>query len=224
MTKIGQRAIRWMKAQIATSFPGRAGFCLGTVRRAFDAPGMLNATPAGGTAKMAWDRANNRQEFDGDYDAVPAGWPFCYAGGSKGYGHIVVTAGNGKAYGTDGKRFRIGHVDLISLKQPVVAWGMRPLGIIGDINGKYLGPLPPRINYVSIANLRPGREHEDVVQFKKAAHRFLGTSPHPLESERFGRHSKRLSRQVYAKLGWRVQQPELPGAAMLERIGLHVRL
>lgn len=138
-------AVTWMKDRVHTSFPGRAGFCLGTVRRSFGAGGGTH------DAQDAWDQAKSKHKFTGSYAKVPANRPFFYSGGSRGYGHVVVTAGNGWAYGTD--MCHSGRICLHRLSDPVTKWGFRPLGYTDDINHKVIvkpTPKPVEKNVVTL--------------------------------------------------------------------------
>lgn len=149
LTRLQRNALAFMEAQSQHPTQDWARMCLGVCRRAFGAPMMRNAIPIGGTAVMAFHRAKTKHSFDGDYDAVPAGRLFVFEGGTKGAGHIVVTAGNGWCWTND--EVRTGHIDRARLEWAETRWGMHPLGIIDDVNTKVIFEAP---DWVSLGMLR----------------------------------------------------------------------
>lgn len=158
--RMGQKALDKAVAFHKSGYPGRVGFCLGTIRRCFGVPGMQNVSPAGGTAKLAWDRANHRHPFRGSYKAVPAAVPFFWRGGSKGYGHIAISAGDGKCWSTDVKR--PGKVDLVTLASITNNWSsFTPLGWTEDLNGVRIAAQLPEVSFQNIQRAATTKKYKN---------------------------------------------------------------
>lgn len=81
-------------------------------------------------ATTAWKNTNDRHP--GDKTNIPRGAAVYWTGGSKGYGHIALSLGNGKVRSTDsGGRGKVATVDLGWVER---TWGMPYAGWAWDIN------------------------------------------------------------------------------------------
>lgn len=81
-------------------------------------------------AATAWKNTNDRHP--GDKTDVPRGAAVYWTGGSKGYGHIALSLGNGKVRSTDaGGRGRVATVDIGWVER---TWGQKYAGWAWDIN------------------------------------------------------------------------------------------
>jgi hypothetical protein len=81
-------------------------------------------------ASTAWRNTNNRHP--GDRTNVPRGAAVYWTGGSRGFGHIALSVGNGKVRSTDaGGRGKVATVDLGWVER---AWGLDYAGWAWDIN------------------------------------------------------------------------------------------
>jgi hypothetical protein len=81
-------------------------------------------------ATTAWKNTNDRHP--GDRSDIPRGAAVYWTGGSKGYGHICLSLGNGKVRSTDaGGRGRVATVDIAWVER---TWGMPYAGWAWDIN------------------------------------------------------------------------------------------
>jgi hypothetical protein len=83
-----------------------------------------------GDAATAWRNTNDRHP--GDKTDIPRGAAVYWTGGSKGYGHIALSLGNGKVRSTDaGGRGRVATVDIGWVER---TWGQTYAGWAWDIN------------------------------------------------------------------------------------------
>lgn len=81
-------------------------------------------------AATAWRNTNDRHP--GDKTNIPRGAAVYWTGGSKGYGHIALSLGNGKVRSTDaGGRGRVATVDIGWVER---TWNMPYAGWSWDIN------------------------------------------------------------------------------------------
>ena len=82
-----------------------------------------------GTAAIAWFNTNHR--FPGDRNP-PRGAPVFWTGGSRGFGHIALSLGNGKIRSTDvGGSGNVATVDLGYIERN---WHERYMGWAWDLN------------------------------------------------------------------------------------------
>lgn len=120
-------AIAWMKDQDAKNSTGWKGYCLKACRTAWDLPG--------GTADADQWWADCPDEYKHPWDdAPPLGMPIYWEIGA--HGHICLSDGTGKMYGTDIPVVdQIGHADTGA---PQSQWGAKPVGWANWLNGAVL--------------------------------------------------------------------------------------
>ncbi|HEX2361407.1 MAG TPA: hypothetical protein VHI11_04980 [Jiangellaceae bacterium] len=81
-----------------------------------------------GTAAIAWSKTKYRHS-----SIPPKGVPVWWTGGSRGFGHVAISAGGGYVISTDsGGRGRVGRT---SIRHITKAWGQQYRGWTEDING-----------------------------------------------------------------------------------------
>jgi hypothetical protein len=168
----------------------------------------------------SWRMAKHKHPFDGKWNDVPANRPFYYSGGSRGFGHIVVTAGNGWAYGTDIPRS--GQVGLHRLSAPTVLWGHPPLGYTDDINGKVIAHTPPsppkpKIDLSAVTHaVKHGGSVANGVRLKKAVAAEVGPGKMNMASPALGRRFRNRYRKLQHK--WYGTGDGVPGPISLTRL------
>jgi hypothetical protein len=110
-------ALAWARSQ--RSFP--TGMCLKFVRTCY------NVQPAYATAAIAWSKTRYRHA-----STPPKGVPVWWTGGSRGFGHVAISAGGGYVISTDaGGRGRVGRTSIAHITN---AWGQTYRGWTEDIN------------------------------------------------------------------------------------------
>jgi hypothetical protein len=125
VTRFGEDASDWGLHQRAIEASGWAGECLVFVRSCFDVPAHF------GSAAEAWHGANVRHATSNGA-SVPRGVPFFWTGGSRGFGHIVLSLGGGNCLSTD--FIQTGHVDIVRIDNITHGWGQDPMGWTEDVN------------------------------------------------------------------------------------------
>lgn len=111
-------ALSWAKAQ--DKF--QSGMCLKFVRTCY------KVGPKYATAAIAWSKTRYRHT-----SVPPKGVPVWWTGGSRGFGHVAVSDGNGYVISTDtGGKGRVGRT---SIKHITNTWGQTYRGWTEDING-----------------------------------------------------------------------------------------
>lgn len=122
-----REAIAWARDQAQTGAAIYGGYCLKFVRES------LNIDARYSCATEAWQQANKKHPVaNGSH--CPRGVPVFWTGGPKGYGHVVLSVGDGKCYSTD--IYRAGHVDLTTIDGITRAWGnLDFVGWAEDLNG-----------------------------------------------------------------------------------------
>jgi hypothetical protein len=130
------------------------GHCLVFVRT------MAGIAAKYGSAAEAWANARKRHTNG----TPPAGAAVFWTGGSHGYGHVAVSAGDGKIWTTDiAGPGKVSKEDLGIVKSK---WGLRYVGWTEDVNGVTLNIVspPPRLSLSEVRwaathnNLMPGSE------------------------------------------------------------------
>jgi hypothetical protein len=95
--------------------------CLKFVRTTYNVP------PQYATAAIAWSKTRFRHS-----STPPAGVPVWWTGGSRGFGHVAISAGGGFVISTDtGGRGRVGRTSIAHITN---AWGQTYRGWTEDIN------------------------------------------------------------------------------------------
>lgn len=81
------------------------------------------------SAAVSWYEADRQHAGDRN---PPTGAPVFWTGGSKGYGHIALSVGNGKIRSTDIPSGKVATVDLDYVER---FWGQKYMGWSEDLNG-----------------------------------------------------------------------------------------
>jgi hypothetical protein len=116
-TRSVSSALLWARSQ--RSFP--TGMCLKFVRTCYNVP------PQYATAAIAWSKTKYRHG-----STPPKGVPVWWTGGSRGFGHVAISAGGGYVISTDsGGRGRVGRTSIAHITR---AWGQTYRGWTEDIN------------------------------------------------------------------------------------------
>lgn len=123
-------AVSYARRQADSNAWWRVGLCLKFTRTCFNVAAMQNATPAGGYALLAWQRAKYKHGVGSK--RPPAGVPVFFDGVGR-YGHVAVSAGGGYVYTTDYPLLnRVRKVPITAIE---LAWGCYMIGWTEDING-----------------------------------------------------------------------------------------
>jgi hypothetical protein len=110
-------ALSWAIAQ--RCFP--TGMCLKFVRTCY------NVEPKYATAAIAWSKTRYRHST-----TAPNGVPVWWTGGSRGFGHVAISAGGGFVISTDtAGRGRVGRTSIAHITS---SWGQTYRGWTEDIN------------------------------------------------------------------------------------------
>lgn len=147
-------AVAYAKSQADNRVWWRVGLCLKFTRTCFNVAAMQNASPAGGYALLAWERAKHRHGVG--VKRPPAGVPVFFDDLGR-YGHIAVSAGGGYCYTTDYPTLnRVTKVPITSIER---GWGCRYIGWTEDINGVrvWRPPLLDLSDVAKCARTEPGR-------------------------------------------------------------------
>lgn len=169
MTRSPKDAVAWAKGQHQDPSRSWLGMCQMFVRMSYDVgPGFRTAT-------AAWDGANERHPLT-DGNRAPRGVPFYWKGGSRGYGHVALTVGNGLCWTNDARRS--GKIDLVRINDITRQWGQQPVGWAQDINNVHIWSFPTvdLSDLVAAAEMDPARRTggttagaaADVVRFERA--------------------------------------------------------
>lgn len=216
LPRTGSNAVEF--AESINSWP-REGLCLNFVRTCLRVDAMKNASPPGGTARLAWDRSPSKHTSRHN---IPLGAPVFFFG--LGWAeHITIYTGSDDVRTTDYPYARrVTTVDIDTLE---ARWACYYKGWSEHLNGVRVVPLSalPSYDYVHLGNLRRGIKHQDVRQFKRACHKALGTNPSGDDSSFYGQHAVDLCKKVYKKWGWTGGDLGTPGPRMLQRLGLHYK-
>lgn len=111
----GAAAIKRAKAQAASA----EGECLHDVAEAFQFPHIY------GSAIAAWNASTGKHP-ETDPMKIPRGYVIFWSGGSRGFGHIAISLGNGLCLSTD--ILRTGLFDVVPITRIHEAWGLTLLG------------------------------------------------------------------------------------------------
>lgn len=114
------------RQRAGTRIAGGAGWCLREVRTLYGVP----AAAPDATTAWQWAKHKHRTERT---STIPRGVPIFWTGGSKGHGHIAISAGDGDCYTTDlptSGRWGWVRIDDITRK-----WGLDFAGWTEDLNG-----------------------------------------------------------------------------------------
>lgn len=221
--RIREDAVTWAQSQHVAPSRDWTGQCLGFVRSCFGAGAYLH------DAYEAWRLAKYKHTTG----TPPAGVPVFWKGGSKGYGHIALSAGGGYVWSTDVKRR--GQVDKVSIGAIARAWNQRYLGWTEDVNGirvythvvtrpapAVARPANAPVDFVSLNNLRPGMHNEDVAQLQAACrrHGYGRLNPHGVTGY-YGGETLAMVAAFQRAQGWHGADADgRPGPETLRRLGL----
>ncbi len=139
MSRTPAQALAW--AQSNTTWP--YGQCLGWVRSCYGAGSYYSS------AAVAYAAARYKHTTF----PPPPGVPLWWTGGSHGYGHVAISAGDGYCYSTD--ILHTGHVNRIPIELVHSAWGQTYRGWSEDINGVhvYVPSATPSVPGVDLSNV-----------------------------------------------------------------------
>lgn len=120
----GPRIDKWLGEDTAT------GWCLKAVRTCYGVGARYRS------ATEAWHNAPIKHPNS----IPPRGVPVYWTGGRGGFGHIAISAGDGRVWSTDSRR--PGYFDLVDIEAPAVDWGLTYVGWSPYVNGArvYLDP------------------------------------------------------------------------------------
>jgi hypothetical protein len=103
------------------------GECLMRVHDCYGIGALFPSAAAGWTgARMKHPTA--------DPAVIPRGYPVWWTGGSHGFGHVAIAAGNGMCWSSDIRR--IGFFDLVPIDEIHAKWGLTLVGWTEDLNGQ----------------------------------------------------------------------------------------
>jgi hypothetical protein len=114
------------------------GMCLKFTRSCFNVPSRYS------TAALAWANTRHRHST-----TPPAGAPVWWTGGSRGFGHVALSAGGGYVWSTD--VLRSGRVDRVKISHITNAWNLHYRGWSEDINGVRVHAAPAPVPNVHLA-------------------------------------------------------------------------
>lgn len=120
----GPRIDRWL----GEDEPG--GWCLKAVRTCYGVASKYRSAAA------AWEAAPMKHPNS----TPPAGVPVYWTGGRGGFGHVAISAGDGRVWSTDSRR--VGYFDLVPIGAPAKDWGLTYAGWSPYVNDVrvYLDP------------------------------------------------------------------------------------
>ena len=140
--RVGEAAVSHAIGEATHRSEDWAGLCKKFVRLCFDVPSTSSS------AATCWTQAQHKHPWT---VTPPAGVAVFWGGGSRGFGHVALSAGRGLCYSTDYKR--TGYVDLVNVAAIGPGWGLRPLGWTEDFDGAQVFN-PPRIASPHILHLQ----------------------------------------------------------------------
>lgn len=142
MVRTPAKALEWAKGESLNPSQNWLGKCLVFSRSTYDVPAKY------GSAAEAWSHTTERY---GIQTTPPAGALVWWTGGRHGYGHVVLSAGDGWCWSSD--KVRAGKVDLVRISSITRDWGLTYQGWTTDINGVQVLNLPtpkPVLRYVAV--------------------------------------------------------------------------
>lgn len=142
MARTGTAVLDWCQAQVSQPSRDWFTYCLIFARSAF---GVAAQYP---DAATAWSQAAFKH---GTAGTPPAAVPVWWTGGTHGYGHVAVSAGNGYCYSTD--ILRHGKVDKVPITRINLSWGLTYKGWTEDINSVRVYTLPPPFSSMPAVDL-----------------------------------------------------------------------
>jgi hypothetical protein len=208
-----QSALAWARSQRRF----QSGMCLKFVRTTYRVPSKY------ASAAIAWHKTRFRHS-----STPPRGVPVWWTGGSRGFGHVAISAGDGFVISTDtGGR---GHVGRTSIAHITNAWGQTYRGWTEDINGVRVyrpsgataaatQPKPVIDASAAAALFRSGKKHNAVLRIQRALAAEVGLdfSSGPGVP---GRRTRAAYKKWQQRLGFRGADADgIPGYTSLKRLG-----
>lgn len=210
MTRTPEQAIAWALDQTHWA----TGYCQMFVRSCY-------AVGSGfGSAATQWQGALWRHTVSHGAQ-VPRGVPVFWLGGSKGYGHVALSLGNGLCRSTDWpSRGLVGNVAIDTLTS---RWGLRLVGWTEDMNNVRVWSAPTtsaKDGIVSLHRVQPGKKNKDILEVQRAlVRRNIDCPTHSY----YGVRMKAAVRQWQLRLGYRGDDADgVIGRTSLERLNLRV--
>ena len=221
MARTGADAIAWARNVSRYNPPG---MCQQFTRLAFGAGG---GAPS---ASKAWDWAKKKHPTK-NANSIPAGVPVFWKGGSRGFGHVAVSLGNGLVRSTDWPRS--GQVGTARITDISRAWNQRLMGWTEDINGvtvykpKPVKPKQPVIDASNVARVtKAGKGSPNSKLLKAAVAKEVGLGSmdlsHGALGEGFQEQYKKVQRKYLRTLGQKPRKDDadgIPGHASLKWLG-----
>lgn len=217
MTRSAAAAVAWAKGYHYF----HTGYCQMFTRLAFAVGGGF------ATATKAWNGARYKHPTSlSNAGSIPAGVPVYWTGGSKGYGHAVVSLGGGLVRSTDWpSRGRVGTARIGDITR---AWGLHFVGWTEDINGVrvYHGdsrPSGPTVDMSDVVRaVKNGTRHRHGVLLKKAVAAEVGRGDMNLGGAKLGPKFRKqyglVQREYLRSIGAPVTGSDtngIPGASSL---------
>ena len=203
-------ALVWARGQRTFA----SGMCLRFVRTCYKVP------PKYRTAAIAWSKTRYRHT-----SVPPRGVPVWWTGGSRGFGHVAISAGDGFVISTDsGGRGQVGRT---SIRRITTAWGQTYRGWTEDINGVRVfvpsAGRPPTavVDASAVATMfRHQRTHPAVLVIQRALAAEVGLDFSSAPG-RAGPHTRNAYKKWQLRLGFIGDDADgIPGFTSLRRLGL----
>lgn len=211
MTRTGNAAIQFAMNHDSWA----SGMCQQFVRTCFDRPAVFPSAAA------AWAGADHKHRVLHGAQ-VPRAVPVFWLGGSRGFGHVAISVGNGLCRSTDWPSS--GRVGTVAIDTITRTWGQSFQGWTEDLNeGTVWTPstnVQPVDNTVSLRNLLPGKTNHDVKQMQNRLTRRGITVP---RTGFFGPLTREAVRKWQLRLGYRGEDANgVPGLVSMQRLGFRV--
>lgn len=214
--KTGNQAIAFARKN--REFP--PGFCLKYVRTAY------GVGPLFPSAAEAWRNAQFKH-LVGSGMQVPRGVPVYWTGGSQGFGHIAIAAGNGTCWSTDAGGSGI--VAKVKIDDLTAKWGIDFKGWAEDVNNVRVfnaanAAKPNSVKPVRLKQLMPDPK-DDVREVQKALKRKLPkvASDIPVDGY-FGPRTQKAYAAWQRRCGFTGSAADgIPGKISLQRLGFAVK-
>jgi hypothetical protein len=214
-------AIRWGVNQIDHPTQDWEAQCLVFVRSCY------HIDPRDGSAAEAWNRAEFKHPVENGHH-VPRGVPYFWTGGSEGFGHVVLSLGEGWCLTND--FVRQGKINRARINDITARWGQNAHGWTEDVNGikVFAVKVPDRPaegwDRVRLGALDQGEPNKDINRVKFALRKMVGNE---FGMELDGEHAEhwgdavtRTYRKWQRRLGFSGRDADgRPGAYSLRKLG-----
>lgn len=196
------------------------GFCLRYVRTAYGvAPRFLSAAEA-------WRKAEFKHPVTSGMQ-VPRGAPVYWTGGSQGFGHIAIAAGNGTCWSTDAGGE--GVVAKVKIDDLTANWGIDFKGWAEDVNAVRVFDAAGKKKKDNVKPIRLKQvipdPKDDVRDVQKALKRKMPKVASDLKADGFfGSDTQRAYAAWQRRCGFTGSAADgVPGKISLQRLGFDVR-